>query len=410
MTIKNLWPFLKKNYPQVFENIDQSQFAGYRVFIDAGSLLFVFRCSCRSAVIDRTNVLVEPVNEQAVDMMWFRRVLEFMIRMISQGITPVLVYDGPSPLEKSEVKLERDSIRRETLDKLRELMSQPVDILADVLTHDGRDRLTRARKLLSASTSIPEESMNNMKYFIKVLGIPWIQCNTEAERLCSILVREGHGIASFSPDGDGLGHGCPILIRKEGDPRPDKDRPISTYNIVQLHKVLSALSMDQFKLTETCIMSGCDYNTNIKNGGRNGKTAIGISRAVKLIQTYGSIDNLPPEYNLSCLRHQACRLLFQEVPSSTLIKEYGPEGLCLSRFNHETHDALTLYELSDLAGNLKQVLEKIVEAPRSILHYRLSPVTTSYGFSLMVEEGTMIQNTRPMDDKPNKQKKKKSRA
>ena len=64
---------------------------------------------------------------------------------------------------------------------------------------------------------------------------------------------------------------------------------------------------------DLCIMSGCDYNTNIPG--------YGTVKSYNLLQKHKTIDNLSDKLDLTCLKHVRCRELFSYSESNTLTSD-----------------------------------------------------------------------------------------
>jgi len=319
MGIKGLWELVNKKYTHLNKQVPQSSFRGLRIAFDANSWFFVLRSALRSGEIRRTNVLDEGVDEQKVDRLWINEITRRLIKLIGLGITPILVYDGPSPVQKTGTKLKRTSAKDKTLAEIEELNEEirQADIMhagssADILRLN-KEYLARMQGLMCKLNYIPADSMNLARTFFQGAGIPTLLADGDGERLASTLCREGIAAAVYSADGDCLAHGAPLIIRDIGADIYDQNGyGQSTFEVVFLRELLEAIDLNDSQFVDLCIMSGCDYNVNMPN--------IGIGKSIPLIKKFGNIDGLPlDKYDIACLDHHEGRQLFARVPSAGLI-------------------------------------------------------------------------------------------
>ncbi len=294
---------LYEKSPTCVGTIALSSFTGCRIAIDAGTWMFSAWCSASKAYIGTADLLSsgDELPEDAeveTGKHWLRELRRFVNRFLYAGITPVFVLDGQAPQDKDQTKDLRKEVRDNDRIKLKELREQILQV-DPLLRNEGM--LIELRKKTCNAKVIPFPDTDVLPAILKAAGIPCLQATEEAERLCSALCREGWVSAVYSTDTDNLVHGCHFLLKKMVG---------EFFEYVELKKLVMGLGLTHESFVDLCIMAGCDYNKNMPR--------IAIGRSYPLINTYGSIDNLPGTFDIGCLRHERCRELFKHVPSKGL--------------------------------------------------------------------------------------------
>lgn len=299
MGIKRINDLLKKQSPDCFVTIPITSFSGKRVAIDANDWMYTNMATARKKVIRYTDICLKEPDQCEIRKEWFSLAIKFISRWLSYNITPVFVFDGIHPTEKTQTKINRQNQRstiRSEIDSIYEILKKdksewPVGIVD-----------TLAKKLTNYN-KISHEDFEIFKSVIKDLGIPCLQAIGDGERLCSALCLDHKVSGVFSVDTDNLAHGCPLLITAFSDQ--------SHLKCVRVDKILSGLNLSQELFLDLCIMSGCDYNTNIPG--------YGAGKSFNLLKKCGSIDFLPETLDITCLNHIRCRELFKRLPTESLV-------------------------------------------------------------------------------------------
>lgn len=306
MGITGLWDFLRSMCPEVFETIPKESFRGKRIAIDAGQWMFPFRMTARKDVANKCDIVHVGINEDDVDIRWFDRIIGELMGLLKHGITPIIVFDGPSPPAKNDTKKKRNESNEKKQTEINILRSQLKSM--DKLRIKQSD-IYNLRKLESQIKTRPDGCVDKVRAFLKNLGLPCLigDNGVEAERLVAALVRTGVAAAGLTKDGDYLVHGGGMLITGDGLSRTDEDdRPIPVFNIIRMSKVLTSLQMTQEMFVEMCILAGCDYNKNIRR--------FTISKAYRHIITSGRIENIEfttkQREQIPELKVAVCRELF----------------------------------------------------------------------------------------------------
>ena len=308
MGIKGINPLLKRHAPDAFFTIPIPLLSGKRIAIDGNNWMYTNMAIARKKVVNRTDVAVQEPNVQEIRREWFLSVLNFVIGWLSYNITPVFVFDGRHPPEKDDTKSKRRDARVATRAKIDALYQQ---LHGDILERPA-NIVEELRKELRNYNFISHEDFELFKMVMKGIGIPCLQATGDGEQLCSSLCVEGKVAAVFSVDTDNLVYGCPLVITgySETCSYDEYGNRVAHLDCVRLDRILEGLKISHSMFVDLCIMSGCDFNTNMP-----GYAAI---KSFTLLQKHGSIDDLPRNLNTECLKHTRCREIFSYSPSEQL--------------------------------------------------------------------------------------------
>jgi flap endonuclease-1 len=308
MGIKGINEVIKRHAPDAFFTLPIVKLSGKRIAVDAYGWMYANMAIARKKIINKTDIAICEPNPIEIRKEWFIAAINFIVGWISHNITVVFVFDGTSPPEKAHTK----SKRRDA----RVIAKAKIDALYEQLNGDILERpaniVEELRKELRNYNFISPEDFELFKMIMKIIGIPCLQATGEAEQLCSTLCIE-RKVAVFSVDTDNLAHGCPLIITGYSDicTYDEYGNRISHLNCTRLDRVLSGLKISHSKFVDLCIMSGCDFNTNMPN--------YAAIKAYGLINKHGSIENLPRNFNTDCLKYERCREIFKYIPSDILI-------------------------------------------------------------------------------------------
>ena len=267
---------------------------------------------------------------------WVNQFKRFISTLLKEGITPVWVFDGESPVEKGGCKEERKKAR----DKAKAKLDQYIITLARMGPLLRAQHLADLKKETLNASVLPGPSHDFLKTIIRACGLPCLQCNQEAERLCSSLFLEGWVSAVYTTDTDALVHGCFTLLNgMQGS---------ELFKYVYLPRILAEHQLTYPQFIDVCIMAGCDYNKNIYR--------VGIKKSLKLIQTHKSIDCLPPNYDISCLNHTRCRELFSRIAAQSLTSDPINDQSMNWDLNSVAHMTRNVFESYDIHGLLEMLL------------------------------------------------------
>lgn len=309
MGIKNINILLKQHAPDSFFSIPIDELSGKRIAIDGNNWMYTNMAIARKKVINKTNIPVQEPNMVEIRREWFILAVNFITGWLAHNITPVFVFDGKHPPEKDNTKAKRRDTRVAALVKIDALYAQ----LKQDSLENSVSIIEDLRKELRNYNFISNEDFELFKMVIKGIGIPCLQAASDGEQLCSSLCIEGKVAAVFSVDTDNLVYGCPLMVTGFSDTyKYDKyGSRTSQLTCVRLDRILEGMKISHSLFVDLCIMSGCDFNTNMP-----GYAAI---KSFGLLRRFGSIDDLPRNLNTECLKHVRCREIFKYIPSDSLI-------------------------------------------------------------------------------------------
>ncbi|KAI6178752.1 Flap endonuclease 1 [Aphelenchoides besseyi] len=260
MGIKDLSKVIADNAEKGVREAELNAFFGRKVAIDASMSMYQFLIAIRP---DKTQNLTNDRGETTSHLngMFYRT-----IRMMENGLKPILVFDGKPPEMKSE-ELDKRREKREEAEKLLETAKEQGDT-------EGIEK--QQRRLVK----VTQEQGDQCKALLRAMGVPVVEAPSEAEAQCAELVKKGKAYATGTEDMDALTFGSNVLLRHLTFSEAKK-MPIQEYS---LDKILAGLDLTYEQFIDLCIMLGCDYCGSIKG--------IGQKKAMELIRQYKSIENI----------------------------------------------------------------------------------------------------------------------
>jgi flap endonuclease-1 len=228
-------------------------------------------------------------------------IMRLLLRILKNGILPLVIFDGRPPKEKSEVLTTRKEKReylvtkREAIETAMEIMKEfhddmpkeelkkeikkviekkqetkgentkledeDIDELLVKNTDELKDELEKTTKRI---IYVRSEHIESLKTMLKNMGLPYVVSKGEAESLMGHLCAEGIIDGCISEDTDVLVNGGKIFLRNI---TADKN----TVDEYCLEGILSGLGMSFDQFMDMCILCGCDYTSKI--GGMGPQTA-----------------------------------------------------------------------------------------------------------------------------------------
>jgi len=258
MGIKGLTQLIKKTSPDSIQHTGLYAMKDQRVAIDTSIFLYKSLINCRyngdylrshdGKIVSHIQGLYYKTNQY-----------------LSMGITPIYIFDGKPPIEKSEC--------------IRERVKKAQDCKAKSdLETDEKSK----QNLEKGSIRIKKEYIDDLKHLFDMMGVSYIHADGEAEAYASELCRLGVVDAVVTEDMDTLAYGCPIMIRGCID-KSIKRSNATTITTFDFQKMLSDFQLTHDQFIDMCILCGCDYCPTI--------TGIGPVRALKCIRKHGTIEN-----------------------------------------------------------------------------------------------------------------------
>lgn len=188
------------------------------------------------------------------------------VALLSEGIKLVYVFDGeyhPLKNHTKELRAEAKIIAADKYEKAKE-----------------EEDIEAMGKYARGSVSLNKEIISESKDLLEAMGVAVIQAPGEGEMQCAAMVRDGEAWAVASQDYDALVVGADRLIQNVTLAR--RRKTVSGFvevhpQLIEHHKVLNDLDLDQDQLISLAILVGTDFNP----GGVRG---IGPKKALALVK------------------------------------------------------------------------------------------------------------------------------
>lgn len=284
MGIHGLSKLIADEAPGALKEREMGHFFNRVIAIDASMCLYQFLIAVRS---DGFQLTTRSGDTTSHLMGIFYRT----IRLMENGIKPVYVFDGKPPEQKRDELSKREDRRIETqkaIDKVNESRRSPSRISIDgdddnAESNNTKDRDERIKKEINKLNrrlvKVTRTHVNEAIELLRLMGVPCINAESEAEATCAALVKSGEAFATATEDMDALTFGSPIVLRHMSF-NPAKTQ-IKEYNYQQM---LNELQLSREEFIDLCILMGCDYCASIKG--------IGPKRAIQLIRDHHDIETV----------------------------------------------------------------------------------------------------------------------
>jgi len=324
MGIKALTPILKKyckvdgiDYDEAPFNVSISSsnpdfpLLCHRMAVDMGTLFFICGSEAQRYTIDYANSNDEVnLNKDVFFNTILEKILVHIMKIFKVGVIPVLVFDGTAPVEKDNTLSNRYKYSDKNRDKIIELSIEYGE--CEVFDADRKsDIMQELRKAQMNNYYI--DSKNKQKLFdtLTSLGLICIQALGESDFVCSSLLHNGYVSSVYSRDSDMLAAGCALVFNKL-----DFARGEVTFVGKRLDYILDLLQLDYYEFLDFCILSGTDFNNNLKG--------VGPVRSYDIIKKFRSINKYAkknPTKDISCLNYDTVLDFFTNTDLPSKISE-----------------------------------------------------------------------------------------
>jgi hypothetical protein len=168
------------------------------------------------------------------------------------NITPIFIFDGKPPAEKSELLKRRKEEKQEAESRFTELQLQ-MEKSNDITI--WKDMQSEMNSLKRQFIRISQSDNKIVKSLIVSYGAMYYEADGEADRVCAYLVTSGKAWACLSDDMDMLVYGCDRVLRH-----------LSIINetvlLYKMDSILNDLNMSMSDFRQITVISGTDYNIN----------------------------------------------------------------------------------------------------------------------------------------------------
>lgn len=232
MGIKNLNRYFIDNCSKRSMRVETlKNFSNKTIVIDAS--IYIYKFLSRNALLENMYLMISI--------------------LLSNGITPIFVFDGKPPSEKNDLLYQRSILKKEAEIKYNELKTE-----LEISTNEEKAHvLLEMESLKKKFIRIKNSDMRNVKDLISAFGLSYYTAKGEADKLCVYLVKSGKAWACLSDDMDMFIYGCPRVIRHISLLK-------HTVILYDLDKILAELDLSLANFKTIAILSGTDYNINDK--------------------------------------------------------------------------------------------------------------------------------------------------
>ncbi len=232
------------------------------------------------------------------------------------GMELIFIFDGKPPQLKLSWLTERE--RKERRDKFEKRLREWRTALQE-------GDLSSAYSKAVTTGMIDSDIIDDAKRLLFLLGIPVVQAPAEAEAQACHISRTSRAWAVNSRDFDCLLFKAPRMARYvsiagvyRGVGMPSRPQ------LIELKPVLRKFRITHPQLIDMAILMGTDYNRGLEG--------IGPRKSLRLIRTYGRLENLPDEISKDLppnLHHIRNSFQKPEIDRdySLVSGEFDPQGI-----------------------------------------------------------------------------------
>lgn len=321
---------------ECYKYVEKSKFKGLRVAVDF--LIYWYKAhlhACHDEVGSLPLILIQEkkYSEQKILDSGINYFLKFLCDLLKEGILPVVIFDGqPFDLKAKYAAVARKKAKERAKERMQEMKEKDFS------------KFSVAEHKSYRSVVCQTIGFDRCKVFTKVkslltrVGLPHLQCVTEAEHLAVALCKENYCYAAYTSDSDTTALQCPFTISSEGDEN-GPDSPF--FKTLLYSNVKKQFNFTCEQLTDLCILASCDYNKRVAMMSTTGKAkSIGIKTALKLMQQYGSLESIIENETIvepECLEIETCRTIFKSYSVQELCPSFSKDQL-LFKPNQEPID------------------------------------------------------------------------
>ena len=238
MGIQGLTKLLHEKAPGCIKEAEIKSFFGRTIAVDASMSIYQFLIAMKMA---SEAGVVELSDESGQVTSHLQGLWSRTLRMLSEGMKPVYVFDGAPPEMKRKELEERKAKAQAAREELKRA--------------EEEGDAEAIEKMSKRTVRVTKEQTEECKKLLRLMGLPVVDAKTEAEAQCAEIVRAGKAWAVGTEDMDALTFGAKVLLRHLSYSEAKK-QPILEFH---LKAVLESLDMTKDQFIDMCILLGCDY-------------------------------------------------------------------------------------------------------------------------------------------------------
>ncbi|TGC08713.1 flap endonuclease-1 [Methanolobus halotolerans] len=221
-------------------------------------------------------------------------------RLRESNIRPVFIFDGKPP-----------EMKKNTLEKRKEFKKAAA---INYETAKDESNLEDMKKYAQATSRITPQILKESKKILELMGIPWVQAESEAEAQAAFMVSRGDADLVGSQDYDVFLFGAEDVVRNLGSTGKRKVPGQKKYvtrkpEHISLAGSLKELDISREDLIDIAICTGTDFNEGIHR--------VGAKTALRLIRKHGDISTIITEEKKdirACVSVEEIREFFMNPP------------------------------------------------------------------------------------------------
>ncbi|WP_094229221.1 flap endonuclease-1 [Methanolobus psychrotolerans] len=250
------------------------------------------------------------------------------------NIKPFFIFDGKAP-----------EMKKQTLEKRKECKENAA-LNYEIARDQGN--LEDMKKFAQGTSRITPQILEESKKLLELMGIPWMQAESEAEAQAAFMVSRGDADLVGSQDYDVFLFGAENVIRNMGSTGKrkipgKKEYAAKTPEHISLSGSLEQLDITREQLIDIAICTGTDFNEGIHR--------VGAKTALELIRKHNDIITIISKENMdvrACTSVEEIREFFLDPPVTA---DYS------LRWNKPKSDELFEFLVGERGFSEKQVLK-----------------------------------------------------
>lgn len=228
MGIQGLNLFLSKQIPEINNTVNLSRFSNKKIGIDTSIYLYKFKYNHRNFI---------------------EGFLKQIYRLKINNITPIYIFDGKPPKEKTpiiQLRKKKQNVHLIQLKQLEKTKESCKNLFEIVIIN------TQIENLKKKMIKITSEDIELLKRCLALCGIMYIQSESESDFLFGSLYKHNYIDMVISEDNDIIVNSNTILIKY-------LNIYSNTVKIYDKTVILKKLGLTNKQWIHFCILMGCDY-------------------------------------------------------------------------------------------------------------------------------------------------------